>query len=82
MFLSQLSNAVHSTDIMIMRWYSTYDKKKYAERVYPFFIDVADFWEGYLVKRGGTYNVVHDAVHEIPYYKDNFDPKKYKKRNQ
>lgn len=78
MFLGQRSNAVHSTDIMIMRWYSTYDKK-YAERVYPFFIDVADFWEGYLVKRGGTYNVVHDAVHEIPYYKDNFDPKKYKK---
>lgn len=78
MFLGQRSNAVHATDIMIMRWYSTYDVE-YAKRIYPFFLDVADFWEGYLEKRDGTYNVVHDAIHEIPYYKDNFDPKKYKK---
>lgn len=77
MFLGQRSNAVHATDIMIMRWYSTYDVE-YAKRIYPFFLDVADFWEGYLEKRDGTYNVVHDAIHEIPYYKDNFDPEEYK----
>lgn len=77
MFLGQRSNAVHSTDIMIMRWYSTYDVE-YAKRIYPFFLDVADFWEGYLEKRDGVYNVVHDAIHEIPYYKDNFDPEEYK----
>lgn len=79
MFLGQRSNAVHATDIMVMRWYSTYDKE-YARKVYPYFLDVADFWEGYLVKRDGVYNVVHDAVHEIPYYKDDFNPKKYKKQ--
>lgn len=79
MFLGQRSNAVHATDIMVMRWYATYDRE-YAKEVYPYFLDVADFWEGYLVKRDGVYNVVHDAVHEIPYYKDDFDPKKYKKQ--
>lgn len=77
MFLGQRSNAIHATDIMIMRWYSTYDTE-YAKEIYPFFLDVADFWEGYLVKRNGIYNVVHDAIHEIPYYKDNFDPEEYK----
>ena len=76
MFLGQRSNAIHSTDIMIMRWYATYDKE-YAQKIYPFFLDVAAFWEGYLVNRDGIYNVVGDAVHEIPYYKDGFDPKEY-----
>lgn len=77
MFLGQRSNAVHATDIMVMRWYSTYDRE-YAETVYPYFLDVADFWEDYLEKRDGIYNVVHDAIHEIPYYKDDFDPEEYK----
>lgn len=76
MFLGQRSNAVHATDIMVMRWYATYDKA-YAQSIYPFFLDVADFWERYLVKRDGVYNVVRDAVHEIPYYKDDFDPKEW-----
>ena len=79
MFLGQRSNAVHATDIMVMRWYATYDKD-YARKVYPFFIEVADFWEGYLVNRNGIYNVIHDAVHEIPYYKDDFDPKMYEEQ--
>lgn len=77
MFLGQRSNAVHATDIMVMRWYSTYDLE-YAKKIYPFFLAVADFWEGYLEKRDGIYNVVHDAIHEIPYYKDDFDPEEYK----
>lgn len=77
MFLGQRSNAVHATDIMVMRWYSTYDRE-YAKTVYPYFLDVADFWEDYLEKRDGIYNVVHDAIHEIPYYKDDFDPEEYK----
>ena len=79
MFLGQRSNAVHAADIMIMRWYATYDLD-YAEKIYPFFLDVADFWEGYLEKRDGVYNVVHDSIHEIPYYKDDFDPQKYRKQ--
>lgn len=77
MFLGQRSNAVHATDIMIMRWYATYDTD-YAKKIYPYFLDVADFWEKYLEKRDGIYNVVHDAIHEIPYYKDDFDPEEYK----
>ncbi len=79
MFLGQRSNAVHAADIMVMRWYATYDLD-YAKKIYPFFLDVADFWEGYLVKRDGVYNVVHDAIHEVPYFRDDFDPQKYKKQ--
>lgn len=76
MFLGQRSNAIHSTDIMVMRWYATYDRN-YARSIYPLFIEIANFWEDYLVVRDGIYNVVHDAVHEIPYYKSDFDPKDY-----
>ena len=80
LFLGQRSNAIHSADIMIMRWYATYDKDYARNIAYPFFLDIADFWEGYLVKRDGVYNVVHDSIHEIPYYRDDFDPEKYKKQ--
>ena len=79
MFLGQKSNAIHSATIMIMRWNSTGDIEYAKNTLYPYFREIADFWESYLVKENGKYVVLKDAVHEIPYYKRNFNPEKYKK---
>jgi len=46
-FLGQKSNAAYCLVNMAMRWYHTYDKA-YARKVYPFVIEVANFWEDYL----------------------------------
>jgi len=46
-FLGQKSNAVFCTANMFMRFTHTYDLD-YARRVYPFLIEVAEFWESYL----------------------------------
>lgn len=64
MFLGQKSNAVFCTTNMFMRYYSTYDKA-YAEKVYPFIRQVADFWEDYLVFEDGRYVDYNDAFWEV-----------------
>ncbi|MEI6810018.1 MAG: hypothetical protein WCN95_14975 [bacterium] len=46
-FLGQKSNAAYCLVPMAMRWYHTYDTD-YAKKVYPFVIEVANFWEDYL----------------------------------
>jgi hypothetical protein len=46
-FLGQKSNGVFASSIMFMRFYHTYDLD-YARRVYPFLIEIAEFWESYL----------------------------------
>lgn len=64
MFLGQKSNAVFCTTNMFMRYYSTYDRA-YAEKVYPFIRQVADFWEDYLVYEDGRYVDYNDAFWEV-----------------
>jgi alpha-L-fucosidase 2 len=64
MFLGQKSNAVFATANMFMRFYSTYDPD-YAELVYPFLSEVADFWEDYLIFEGNRYIITGDAIGEV-----------------
>jgi hypothetical protein len=46
-FLGQKTDAAYCLVNMAMRWYRTYDPK-YAGKVYPFVVEVANFWEDYL----------------------------------
>lgn len=64
MFLGQKSNAVFATSNMLMRFYSTYDLD-YARLVYPFLIEVANFWENYLILEGNRYVITGDAIGEV-----------------
>ena len=69
LFLGQKSHAAYAALIPIMHWYSTYDKEYARENYYDFVVNVATFWEDYLVKKNGKYIIKNDAAHEIPYYR-------------
>ena len=64
-FLGQKCNAAYSVVPMSMHWYHTYDKD-YARTVYPFVLEVANFWEDYLKFEDGRYVIYNDAIHESP----------------
>ena len=63
-FLGQKSNAVFATVNMLMRFYSTYDLD-YAQYVYSFLIEVANFWENYLIFEDNRYVITGDAIGEV-----------------
>lgn len=79
MYLGQKSNASYAAIIMVMRWNSTRDTEFAKEHIYPFLKEVGKFWEDYLVFENGRYVIYDDAIHEVPYYIDNFNPHTYKK---
>jgi hypothetical protein len=64
MFLGQKSNAAFAAANMFMRFYHTYDLD-YARRVYPFLLEVANFWEDYLLLENGRYVITGDALGEV-----------------
>ncbi len=64
MFLGQKSNAAFATTNMFMRYYHTYDRT-YAEKVYPFIREVANFWEDYLTFENGRYISYNDNFWEV-----------------
>lgn len=64
MFLGQKSNAVFASLNMLLRYYYTYDTE-YANKVYPFLREVADFWEDYLKFENGRYVSYNDNVGEV-----------------
>lgn len=64
MFLGQKSNAVFASVNMFLRYYYTYDAE-YANKVYPFLCEVADFWEDYLKFENGRYVSYNDNVGEV-----------------
>ncbi|MBQ3226072.1 MAG: hypothetical protein IJB48_03340, partial [Clostridia bacterium] len=72
-FLGQKNNSVHLTTIIAMRWYSTLDLE-YAKNVYPYMLEVADFWEDYLRFEDDRYFIDNDAVHELEYWREDYDP--------
>ena len=63
-FLGQKINAVFSVGNMMMRFYSTYDEV-YAQRVYPYILECAKFWEDYLVFEEGRYVIKMDHFNEV-----------------
>lgn len=65
LFLGQKSNAAFCASNMFLRFYHTYDQE-YARRVYPFLIEVANFWEDYLKwdAEGGRYMICGDSLGE------------------
>ncbi|MBR3835184.1 MAG: hypothetical protein IKJ69_00145 [Clostridia bacterium] len=69
LFLGQKSHAAYACVIPIMHWFSTYDKEYALENYYNFVLNVAAFWEDYLVREKGRYVIKNDAAHEIPYYR-------------
>ncbi|MGN1124461.1 MAG: glycosyl hydrolase family 95 catalytic domain-containing protein [Eubacterium sp.] len=79
MYLGQKSNASYAAVIMVMRWNSTRDTETAEKHIYPFLKEVGKFWEDYLVFENGRYVIYDDAIHEVPYYIDNFNPFTYRK---
>lgn len=63
-FLGQKINAVFSVGNMLMRHYSTYDEA-YAQKVYPYLLACADFWEDYLSLEDGRYVIRMDHFNEV-----------------
>jgi len=47
----------------MMHFYSTYDGA-YARLVYPYILECANFWEGFLKKKNGRYVVIGDHFNE------------------
>ncbi|WP_207535306.1 glycosyl hydrolase family 95 catalytic domain-containing protein [Desertivirga arenae] len=62
-FLGQKINAVFSVGNMMMRFYSTYDKD-YANTVYPYLQECANFWEEYLKFENDRYVIYMDHFNE------------------
>lgn len=63
MFWGQKSNASFGATNMMMRFYATWDKD-YAQRIYPYILGCAEFWEDYLVLRNGKYESENDTFNE------------------
>ena len=64
-FHQQKSNAAYCLVNVALHWYSTYDPE-YGKALYPFVIEVVDFWEDYLTweKDSQRYVIYKDAIHE------------------
>lgn len=73
--LGQKTNAVEAAANFIKHYYYTYDTE-FLEKVYPFFVDIADFWDNDLVKEetddgGYRYSIVESNVSEGSGYEYN-----------
>ena len=62
-FWGQKSNALFGAVPMILRWAHTLDRD-YASRIYPYLIEVANFWEDYLTFEKGRYVIHNDCYCE------------------
>ena len=80
LFLGQKSNAVHPADIMVFRWKATRDREYAEKHAYPYIKAALEFFEDWAKLKNGRYSVCDDAAHEVPIYKPNFDPKKFRYR--
>ncbi|WP_314591857.1 glycosyl hydrolase family 95 catalytic domain-containing protein [Paenibacillus terrigena] len=66
LFLGQKSNAALCAVNILMRYYYSYDLQYAGQVAYPYLIEVANFWEDYLVFEGDRYVIYRDAIHEVP----------------
>jgi len=63
LFYSQRSNAAYSLVNMAQHWRCTYNKE-YGKKIYPFAIEVVNFWEDFLKYENERYVIYNDAIHE------------------
>ena len=63
LFYGQRSNAAYSLVNMAQYWRCTYDPE-YGKKIYPYALDVVNFWEDYLKYENGRYVIYGDAIHE------------------
>jgi hypothetical protein len=63
-FLGQKINAVFGVGNMLMHFYSTYDAD-YLRKVYPYMLECANFWEGYLKFEEDRYVIYMDHFNEV-----------------
>lgn len=59
----QKSNAAYCAVNMVMHFYHTYDME-YARKIYPYLLEVGEFWEDDLVFEEGRYSILNDSIHE------------------
>ena len=77
-FMGQKNDALHAADIAVFRWNATRDEDYAREHAYPYIRECLDFFTDYAVPgEDGVYSIPDDAVHEVPYYLDDFDEKDY-----
>ncbi|MDB5084446.1 MAG: hypothetical protein JWN30_1332 [Bacilli bacterium] len=62
-FHEQRSNAAFGAVNLLMHYYHTYDRE-YAQKIYPFLLETAEFWEDYLRYEDGQYVIYDDSIHE------------------
>lgn len=77
LFLGQKSNAIHPADIPVFRWRATRDLEYARLHAYPYCKACLAFFEDYGKWEKGRFNVQCDAAHEVPVYREDFDPKKW-----
>ena len=63
-FMGMKSNAAFAALPVLMHFYSTYDDQ-YATEVYPFLLEVGNFWEDDLDRSTGTYHIHKDCTNEV-----------------
>jgi hypothetical protein len=73
LFLGQKYNAAYGAVNMSMRFYHTYDLD-YARKIYPYLIEVANFWEKDLEFANGRYAIVNDCLNETHKRPDDVNP--------
>ena len=69
LFLGHKTNAVHTAIASVIRWHTTHDEKYAKEVALPWLLEVAQFWEDYLIKKeDGKYYAINDAHHEVQWW--------------
>lgn len=65
LFFGQRTNAAYALVNMAPRWYTTYDHD-YGQKIYPFVLQIATFWENYVVwdEPNKRFIIDKDSVHE------------------
>ncbi|MBQ7595896.1 MAG: hypothetical protein IJU45_04440 [Clostridia bacterium] len=79
LFLGQKNNQIHPADILVFRWKATKDIDFAREHAYPYIKSCLEFFEDYGEWENGRFSVCRDSAHEVPIYRDDFTPEKYKK---
>lgn len=79
LFLGQKSNAIHPADIPVFRWKATRDTDYARDHAYPYVKACLAFFEDYGKWVKGRFTVPCDAAHEVPIYRTDYTPEKWKR---